>query len=332
MPDKEFSKVSPHRFERKPGEAPHIGKVARSPLSGVESARGTSKRELRKKKNSTVVVAWSGLFVFLTLCLLATAGVMFFKNQAETREAAIGDSRPTFDLESAFSNDNETGAPVLGQEKALRIVADALSNRDPVLFNDFFIPPEIGTPSEAIGDLERLASTEGEIQRMTWIGPKFSNGQVTEQVLVTTRKDGKEKNRLAQLVPGAGDSWLIDFDSYMRASSAGWEYILRGEAPVAKVRVFVAEDTYYNGIFSDETEWQAYSLVSPDVADILYGYCKKGSPRNRALKRILSMEEGAHRATLEIRISPDADARQFEISRVFAEGWVERRDAFDESF
>ncbi len=91
-------------------------------------------------------------------------------------------------------------------------------------------------------------------------------------------------------------------------------------------------DNYYNGIFSDDTVWQAYALVSPDTDEILYAYAKRDTPQFLAMEKILESDEHLHRATLEITSLPDAGERQFQISRVLAENWVMGEKAFDESF
>lgn len=331
MPDKGFSKVSPDRFERKIGEAPHLGRVSRSPQSAVKGRRGRSRRDSRKKRKRSIIKAWSGLLAVVTLAVVIVVVVLNFKNGIRNGRTTAEKNVAT-DVRNAFSDSEASRTPVLGQQEALDTVTAALGNRDPLLFPEYFVPPAVGTPAEAIAELSETAASDGPVTEMRWLGPKLANGRTVEEVVVVTTKDGEKRNRLAQLVPTPGGQWRIDFDSYMRSASAGWEYILDGVVPLATVRVFVNADSYYNGIFADDRTWQAYAMVSPDTPKILYGYCRKGTPQHSALTRILDNPEKIHRATLEIRTLPEAAERQFEISRVLAENWVLGEDAFDESF
>ena len=88
------------------------------------------------------------------------------------------------------------------------------------------------------------------------------------------------------------------------------------------VRVFVAQDVYYNGPFSDETQWVSYGLGSPDRTELLRGYCKVGSEEAAAMERLFTEGQKLSRATLEIRWVKDGGALQFEIVRMVAKGWV----------
>jgi hypothetical protein len=332
MPDKGFSKVSPDRFERKIGEAPHIGKVTRTPQSALSNRRGRSRHASRKKQSHTAIKAWSGLLFVVALAVLVVMAALYFRGEAAKRTNSTKPSYASTALDNAFASGQENEVPSLGQAKALEIVTTALEIRDPLMFSEYFIPPAIGTPAEAIAELSQIIVAEGPIVRTQWLGPKFANGRFIEEVVVFTEKDGTKLNRLAQLVPTSGGDWRIDFDSFTRASSAAWEYIINDQIPVAEVRVFLTEDSYYNGMFADDRIWQAYALVSPDAPQILYGYSKKGSPQHSALSRILSAESKLHRATLQVSKLSESGTRQFEISKVLAENWVGGEQPFDESF
>jgi hypothetical protein len=78
-------------------------------------------------------------------------------------------------------------------------------------------------------------------------------------------------------------------------------------------------------------------MASPDTETILLGYCRKGSPQERAMERIVSEEKDEprhrlNRVTLEIRRPQGAEIRQFEITRVLAEDWVMAAAPFDAAF
>jgi len=333
MSDQEFSKVSPDRSERKTGEAPLIGRVHRTPESGVARKRGGGQRRSRKKKVHGIVKAWSILFAAVAALVLVAVSIYALKNQTARSGGKTNSTTQFTDLAKSFPEANESELPTLSRERALEIVASALANRDPLKFDAYFIPPRMGTASEAIEKLEDLISAEGPIVGTEWLGSKYANNQVFGEVVVSREHGGKNSNRLAQLLPQPGNEWLIDFDSFMRTSSSDWKLILDGEVPVAEVRVIIAPDSYYNGVFSDDRKWQAFALASPDAwKNTLYGYTKRGSPQLKAIKRILSTGESMHRVTLEIKKLPEAGDRQYEISRVFSENWFLGDEPFDESF
>ena len=97
------------------------------------------------------------------------------------------------------------------------------------------------------------------------------------------------------------------------------------------MRVSLAQDRYYNGPFADDTKWVAYGMVSPDMNDLLVGYCVRDSPQHRALELMwLNDQIEVLRATLEIRRVEGAERRQFEISQVLAEDWVMAEETFQQ--
>lgn len=98
------------------------------------------------------------------------------------------------------------------------------------------------------------------------------------------------------------------------------------------VRVFVAEETSYRGIYSDKSQWRAYSLTSPDITDALYAYAKRGSSQDKALRSIIITDEILHHVSLGIMKQADSDPRQFEVTRVISANWIAGEKDFDESF
>ena len=100
----------------------------------------------------------------------------------------------------------------------------------------------------------------------------------------------------------------------------------------------VGKDSYYNGLFRDESKWVCYAMGTPDHEVVLLGYCRKGSLQAAAMERIVAEDrlgEGGRalkRATLEIRRIAGAESRQFEIARVLAEDWVVSDKDFEENF
>ena len=121
-----------------------------------------------------------------------------------------------------------------------------------------------------------------------------------------------------------------------------WSELLEKNAPEGLVRAMVVADSYYNGPFSDDSQWVCYSMASPDSETVLMGYCRKDSPQARALARIVSNDDATaevssipralKRATLKIRRVEGGESRQFEITRVMAQDWVVSGEPFDGKF
>lgn len=332
MPERNFSRAHDDANARKFGEAPILGKVPRSPGSAVRGTNGKKIRSKRRKKLSRYVLAWTCLLSFVTACVIVVVIVTYFRAKAALPEGEEIGSGMTTDLELAFPDQNTPALPGIKGQDALRITKSALANRDPALVADHFALGEVSDPEEALHLLELIRKHEGEVTAMQWLGEKFYNGGQLGEVVVSMDNGVRPGNRLAQFIAGADGKWRIDLDSYLRKASPDWEKILSGKSATSLVRVFVSTDSHYNGIYADESAWKAYALASPDVANVLYGYAKRGSSQDKALARILSSEEPFHRATLRIAKNPDSQAKQFEISRVVSENWVIGESDFDGAF
>ena len=168
-----------------------------------------------------------------------------------------------------------------------------------------------------------------------------ADDQLIDGVMVTYPGNGIPTERLAFLVPDENGVWKVDFEGFARVSRPSWHELIQGTAQRSEVRVVVAKDAYYNGPFRDEGAWACFAMASFDTkgllsddegVDILRGYCKAGSPQERAMGRILAGEQQMVRATLEIRRVEGADRRQFEITRVLSDEWVKSPEAYDKRF
>ena len=87
------------------------------------------------------------------------------------------------------------------------------------------------------------------------------------------------------------------------------------------VRVYVAKDQYFNGPFQESEGWHCYGIASPDVPDLMFGYCKADSEQARAIELLLDRKKMS-RATLGIERVEGAEKRQYRIKRVLAEDWL----------
>ena len=344
------------RVDRSEGDAPSIGRVARVPGTGLnkgvkrrrrrgESSNGNRARNNRKK----VVLVWSAVFTLIALGAMGTAIWFWVKpNMHRTVETTNEPTRPVQErVVSEFESPTE--------EQALALVKSAMLIRDRAKVAEHF---RVGSTDAAgiVKFLTEMEEIDGRIQSYNWLSSMDANGMLIDGVTVVFDGNDKLRNRLAMLTPDDKGVWKVDFDAFARKVTPSWDDILRNKAEEAVVRVVVADDSYYNGIYKDEAQWSCFGIASPDHEEVLFGYCRKGTPQELALERITSGTDllekvsqplnqpvrplGAagqpsrilNRAVLEIRHSAGAEQRQFEITRVLAEDWVMDSRPFDENF
>jgi len=149
-------------------------------------------------------------------------------------------------------------------------------------------------------------------------------------VLVTFQKEGAKRNRLALLVQDEDGGWKMDFPAFARLAVPAWNEFLDGKADSAEVRVYLAADHYYNGPFKESEGWQCYGLASPDVPDLMFGYCKSDGAQGKAIREILVNRKKMSRVTLKIERMEGAEKRQYVIKRVLAEDWATGKTPLDE--
>lgn len=215
------------------------------------------------------------------------------------------------------------------ERETLALVKSALAVRDPQEV-DRWIRRGAASPEEVVAGLQAIEQREGKVTRLLWLSSVDRNGLSLEGVEVSLGEDKRQK-RFAALTPDAEGVWKLDYAAYARVVEPAWDQILSGEAKSAVVRVTVAHDRYYNGPFADEATWAAYGMVSSDIPELLVGYCRRGSVVHRAMEMMWSGQEvQVLRATLEIRRVEGGGERQFEISSVVAEDWVQGDRPFDE--
>lgn len=221
--------------------------------------------------------------------------------------------------------------PSLTEDESLKLVREALECRDEGELTQHF-RLNLATPAEAVDFLSSMASNEGEVTSMQWLGNNYVNGKNMEGVLVNLAGKEKPRNRLAMLIPDESGKWAVDFDAFARVNKPPLGEVIAGNEDQGIARVYVARDTYYNGVFRDDTRWVSFAIASPDEQDTINGYCEVNSPQAKALDKILSMGNPMARAAIEVRRVEGAMPKQLEITRVVAEDWVITEDAFDEKF
>lgn len=280
-----------------------------------------------------VVLTWSAVFVVLALVLMGTA--VWFGMRPDrgrsTESKTRGPAAPVIEerVVSQFESPSE--------EEALKLVEQALLIRDPAKVAASFHPGS-SSPEEVVGFLRDLEKADGGISGYEWLSSMDANGLLIDGVLVKTQSGNTQSNRLALLTPDKTGTWKVDFDAFARTVKPSWRELMAAKSGEGLVRVIVAKDSYFNGPFKEESLWTCYGMASPDLKEVLLGYCRKGTPQAAAMARIvagadpMSGGRSLNRATLAVRRSEGGESRQFEITRVLAEDWVMAAKAFDENF
>ncbi len=275
--------------------------------------RGESGSPGRKR----AMLIWSGGLSVVTLVVIGIAVSMWLRLQLSRESTDV--MRIEDDAEASVRVASQFPSP--SREQALHLVKRAISNRDPLQVRTLFREGGVG-PDEILDFLAAAERRDGAVERYEWLSSMDVNGLLMEGVLVVYPGKEKPVERLAFLTPDAAGNWKMDFDAFARSMKPSWEELLGNGAEQALVRVFAGQDFYYNGPFSDETQWVSYGLASPELDELLRGYCKVGSNEAAAMQRLFAGGQKLSRATLEIRRVEDGGARQFEIVRVVAEDWV----------
>lgn len=293
----------------------------------TERANERTRENRRSKGRHRAIFIWTSLFASLTLMLVAVAAwIWVLPKLARDEQMAMQNPKviePT--LPSVF----RVSSP--SERDAIALVKQALSIREPSEVRGFFRPCET-SPEAIIAFLSGMESSDGSFSGFDWLSNLDSKDAPVEGVLVKFTNESKARERLALLTPDSEGKWKIDFDAFARTVRPTWTELLEKAAPSGLVRVSIAKDTYYNGVFGDESQWACYAMASHDTELVILGYCKVDSPQAAAIKWIFSNEGSINRVTLEIRRVEGAESRQFEISRVLAADWIVGNVPFDESF
>lgn len=325
--------VQPYSATRAAGDAPSMGRVARMRGTGLpkqrrgqmsnEGSRGKRGREYRNK----LVRGWSVTMCGLAVVILAVVIFLWLvpkmkSGRSEAEQISLGHQKEVR-VASQFASPSE--------DEALALVKQALSVREPERVDGFF---RSGTASqqEVVDFLRGMESVDGVIERYTWLSSMDANGLSIDGVLVNFTGVEKPIPRLALLTHDAAGKWKVDFEALARVVKPAWNEIQEKGTALARVRVYVAKDSYYNGAFRDDKQWICYKMASSDTEEFLLGYCRIGSRQAAALDWMFSRGENVTRATLEIQRVEGAESRQFEILKVVAEDWVVGEVPFDEGF
>lgn len=330
--------VRAKRIERTLGDAPSLGRLARTPGTGLrklirrEKRRGAGTRRKRSRWR-TMIVAWSLVLVVVTLGVLSIAMWLWLRFTMNHDGVAVSEHVATPGLQERVISRFESPS----ESAALDWVKQALKIRNPGKVEEFFYLGS-ANPGKVVDFLRNMEALDGAIIGYHWLSSMDANNLLIDGVVVNTMLRGKPHNRLALLTPNEKGLWKIDFDAFARTVNPSWTELLAMKSGQGLVRVVIAKDNYYNGPFSDDKEWVCYGMASPDLEVNFFGYCRRRSPQAVAMERMGLTEpaipdnKNLKRATLEIRRTEGAGDRQFEITRVMAEDWVMSATPFDENF
>jgi hypothetical protein len=272
-----------------------------------------------------VVRAWSILLVFVAGGLITFFVYFWAIPQLEENELV---ARPRTRNSENVRVVSKFIPP--SERKAIQLVKDGLAVRDPKRIPEFFRVSD-SSPQEVIDALQQIESECGPIQGYAPLERVETSEVVLGAVMVTYLYKETQPERVALLTPVDQGKWKIDFDAYVQRSKPSWDKIMTGGVDTAEVRVLVSVDTYFDNAFVNEYEWSCYRMVGPGRGEVLFGYCKAGSPEQTAIKKALSKQGGKVRMMLEIEKVQGAAKRQFQVTKAIAEDWVVADEVFDKT-
>lgn len=327
--------------EREIGDPPGLGRVERMAGGKLRRSRrksngrdGGSSRGKRHRRGTKVVRGGTLLFAFVTILVMVAIFGGWMRNrqqQSEFTEFEILEKPRVVDrIESRFKSPSE--------EEARAILMKALAAKDEAAVRENF-HLAASTPNEVLAFLRNQEEQKGTPRVENWLGSIDPNNTLVEGLVVKRSKsDEDESSAIAMLTPDQTGVWRLDFDSFAGKCQPSWESFVSGEAGEGVVRVWFSLDNYFNGPFLDDEQWVCYSMARSGSDEIVFGYCRKGSPQADAMQDImerLRMKGKANatsfRGILAISRPDGAEKRQFEIKRVLAEDWLLTDKAFDGS-
>ena len=324
MKPKDIQRDIRSRHIRMPGDSPNLGRMERMRdadlLRGGAQSRRRSSRDGQDRSHPArmkAILNWSIGLGAVALAVIGTTVILWLRPQMDRVDENLAVNLEELDMKvrvaSKFASPSE--------EAAVGLVKRALAIHDPAQVAPLFHMGS-STAAEVIDFIKAGDSRDGRIDQYQWLSSMDTGGISIEGVLVNFKGAEGRKERLVFLTPDANGVWKLDFEAFARIVKPSWKELLENGAAEALVRVVVARDSYYNGPFSDEKEWVCYGIASPDMHELLRGYCKVGSPEAKAMEALLADGASMCRATLQLRRVNEAESRQFEITRILAKDWV----------
>ncbi len=324
--------------KKTPEGVPQLGQVTRMIRPPGDPAPGEVRWRRRDgeaggkrgfgKYSRTVVIVWT-----VTLGALAMAAVVaavaiwlmpFLASRAQRAEQAREMQRR---MAAPIAAPEQK--PSLTQEQAETLVKQAMAVREE---GEIVASYDCGmvTPAEVLAFLTSMEERDGKISGYEWV-PRLDTPRNDIQGVVVkyTTKDGDFRNRLALLVEKEPGLWKVDFPAFARLADPSWSDLNEGRAKSSVVRIYLAKDQYYNGIYQEEGGWRCFGIASPDQPDLMFGYCKVDSPQFKAASLMLQ-EQNLSRAVVELTRGERAVGRQYEITRIIAQDWAQGEKDFDQ--
>jgi hypothetical protein len=330
-PDNIQRGIRARRGGRSPGDAPSLGRLGRMPEGEKKSRWMGDKRRFRSiKAVRLITIGWSLGLALLALALVSGTFAWWIVSRAHAPRQVQAAAPLLREVEALVEQELVLTRPY--PEEIVRLATGALEV-DSEATVDEFIHTGGRDWQEVVAFMQGLSQTDGIPGEPVPLLDPDVNGLMIQNVLIKfDHPDFKERNRIMILTPDEAGAWKVDFPAFARLADPPWEDFVSGEAKSVVGRVFVLRDNYYNGPFSNERRWAAFAIASPDLDDLMIGYCPVGSPTQRALSRICAKQRGPVRATLRIRHVDGAERRQFAIDKVLAEDWVVRGADFEDRF
>lgn len=319
--------IKPGQPSRKAGDAPGLGRITvlrdskRPPVRGRQKRQASSEKAAQllktKQKNLLIVSILLGLLTFGTIGVMLMSWLLPAMKRSARSGATPGPVQVTVE---------PADVPSLSPEEGFALVDRALAVEDPAEVPRFFRHPEADA-AEVVVFLQQFRETSGGISQRRWMGNLTAESPAREGVVLSFK--GPERGRIAFLVPDVKGEWRVDFAALARTSTPVAS-LLSKEVEGGRLRAFAGTDSYYNGPFRDESQWECYGLATDASEEVLFGYCRTGSPQAAAMQKLLKHSPKAARVTVEVAVNPEAAPRQFEIVRVLGD-WVVGDEADDGS-
>lgn len=234
---------------------------------------------------------------------------------------------------------SEANIEPLTTAHAISLAQSMLDARDAKALSKVMFDGEL-TPELAYKGIQEIADEEGKPGTPQWVG--YIDSMTVPMASLAIPYDSN-KWRVLLVTPNKDGKWKVDLDSYMRLCSPSLEKIAAGDADEAFVRMIATRDNYFNGPFSDENVWNCYSLRLDSFESTIYGYCKKGSKQDNAMRAVekrnakvsgkdlpgtsINMMGQPDRAipmrvALRLKKVDGSTSQQYEIASVISDDWV----------
>lgn len=339
--------------QRIAGTAPTIGRVNRMSGTGElppsllnrAQRKPDGKRRRKRRSSSTrrpsvearasdVLRRW--LILVLGLAGLAFCGMVLWTLLRQSDSSVPGPGVLAAEASLARSID------ALSSDQALAKTRELLAASSPAELAELMRPGAL-SPDEAFAQLQTLILSPEKMAPPVWIGSVDSLSVPIEWLAIPRAEGGPI---LVFFTPDSSGKWQADLDALTRHSEPPFQSLLDHQIDNAMVRVMSQPDSYYNGIYSDESKWVCFALFNPQSLTLANAYCKRGSAQEFAMMAIFKRQAAAAsspelqrqpkghpaRVTLQLQHLPAAAARQFQITAVLADDWVLDDHPFDQGF